>query len=237
MRVSVVIPCFNEEDCLDRLEQRLGVAYGSTDEYEWETVLVDDGSTDRTPEMLQAIAARTPDTLVVTHSENRGLGAALRSGFQATTGELIVSIDSDCTYDPERIPQAVDALLAAEADILLGSPYHPEGATSNVRPWRLFLSQSLSRTYRVLVSRDIHTFTSVFRVHRREVVEDCAFRSDDYIALTEMLVCALRRGYKAIEFPTVLRVRTAGASKMKILRTCARHGGMIARIALGGGPK
>jgi dolichol-phosphate mannosyltransferase len=232
VNVAVVVPCYNEEPALPRLAERLAICVerASADDV-YSFVFVDDGSTDGTRAGLEALAARFPGSRCVAHERNAGLGAALRTGIAAAEGDAVVTIDSDCTYDPAEVPELV--ALLADADMVLGSPYHPAGRTENVIPYRLALSKTLSAIYRVLLRTDIHTFTSLFRAHRAEVAKSLHSQADDYVALTEMLVDALRSGYRIVEYPTVLHVRVAGASKLKVVRTMARHGRMILRLATG----
>jgi dolichol-phosphate mannosyltransferase len=162
------------------------------------------------------------DARVVIHDRNRGLGAALRSGFGAAGGEIIVTTDSDATYRFEEIPRLL-ACLTEEVDIVTASPYHPDGAVAGVPRHRLVFSRGASWLYRVLVTPRLHTWTALFRAYRARVIQTTPFRSDGFLAGTEILVNAVLSGYQAAEYPTTLHSRVVGTSKAKLARTVRAH--------------
>ncbi len=226
--LSVVVPCYNEEEGLPQLfsqlrqlRRKLGANYGL------DVVFVDDGSVDRTFEVLCGFREdfaklRGVSVTVCRHSVNRNLGGALKTGLARVKGSLVVTVDADCTYSLLDIPRML-ALLDNGTDMVIASPYHPDGE-SDIRPaYRLFLSRAVSRIYALLTGSRIHTFTAIFRVYRREVVDVVRPRSDGFLAVTEMLVFALRRGFRVRELPATLAVRKYGRSKMKLLSTIAAH--------------
>lgn len=231
MHLSIVVPCYNEEESLEVLAERLRLTSMRLDGLRVEYVLVDDGSTDGTFAGLTALAEKLPGARVVLHERNRGLGAALRTGMAESLGDVVVTMDSDCTYDPVEIPELVQRLR--DADVALGSPYHPEGGAQNVPPHRLALSMTLSRLYRIVLRRpDLHTFTSMFRAYTREATDAAHSTSDDYLALTEMLVSLIDGGFRIVEHPTVLHVRVSGVSKLRVARMVRRHALMVARLSV-----
>ncbi len=227
MRLSLVIPCFNEEANVRALDARLGpVLQRLASRFDsLEVVLVDDGSRDGTWAALEAFAASAGPGLHVQlarHAANAGLGQAMRTGLTAATGDVIVTTDSDATYRFEDIPALLD-VLAADVDLVTASPYHPRGGVDNVPAFRLLFSRGASLLYRILVRRDIYTWTALFRAYRREVVRTVPFASSGFLAGTELLVNAIDAGYRAAEFPTVLHARVHGVSKAKIARTVRAH--------------
>ena len=119
-------------------------------EYELECVLVDDGSRTVPPARRRSISPHSLKSVLVKHDRNRGPGAAVRTGFGKATGDLVCTIDSDCTFDPLKIPSMLKLLDDQKADIVTASPYHPDGGVENVPPWRLLLSRGASFIYRRL---------------------------------------------------------------------------------------
>jgi len=132
-------------------------------------------------------------------------------------------------------------LLVSNADIVTASPYHPNGHVEGVPRYRLLFSFGASLLYRLLVSWKIHTWTALYRAYRRPVIENISFESNDFLAGTELLVKALRAGYRVSEFPTTLQVRTFGQSSIKIARVTKMHLKFQARllkaIITGGDPQ
>ena len=226
MKLSIVIPCYNEVDNIQKLrEELLPVVETLAKDYQVEIIFVDDGSTDGTLEAIQAQlkVEQIPNVIPVykKHERNKGLGAALKTGFSAVTGDLIVTTDSDGTYKFSNMP----ALLAAldGADIVTASPYHPQGQVVGVPGYRLVLSRGSSMIYRVLVDWNIHTYTCLFRAYKREVIDKISFESDGFLSGTELMVKAMLKGYRVKEFPAALYRRMFGVSKAKLMRTIQAH--------------
>lgn len=233
--VSIVIPCFNEADNVGKLTAEFvpvvqGIIGSRLPGGETiaaaEVIFVDDGSTDGTHDALMgAFGALNLPAITFRfeqHPQNRGLGAALRTGLGSAAGEVIVTTDSDGTYLFSTIPDLL-ACLKPGVSIVTASPYAPGGAIANVEGYRIFLSKGSSLLYRILVDRHIHTYTSLFRAYRREVVERISFESDGFLAGTELMVKAMLDGYSVAEYPTTLYSRAFGASKAKIMRTIRAH--------------
>ena len=227
MDLSIVIPCYNEADNVQKLEgEFFPVVNELARTRSVEIVFVDDGSVDGTWQALvdNFGGDKKPGRAIKfeKHAVNRGLGAAIRTGFAASTGDVVVTTDSDGTYRFTEIP-ALLARLGPDVDMVTASPYHPQGGVAGVPAYRLILSQGSSVLYRILVSWRVHTYTALFRAYRRKVIETVPFESNGFLAGTEILVGGMLRGYKVAEHPAVLYSRVFGASKAKIMRTIRAH--------------
>jgi dolichol-phosphate mannosyltransferase len=223
MRLSLVIPCFNESESVAQMHAQLTEVRPELERRgPFELVLVDDGSTDDTSARLAEAFAGWPNVRIVPHGRNRGLGAALRTGFAAARGEIIVVTDSDGTYPFTTIPAMLDKLTPG-IDVVTSSAYHPAGGVDGVPAYRLLFSKSASLIYRALVDRHIHTWTAMYRAYRREVVERVPTTSEGYLVMAELLVNATLAGYRVAEYPAVLRVRRYGQSKAKVWRITRSH--------------
>ena len=235
MKVSVVVPCYNEIDNIQKLENEffpvleklIGDRLPDGSEInDIEVVFVDDGSTDNTFEALKSAFGEPRDRPISVvfekHEVNRGLGAAIRTGFHAATGDILVTTDSDGTYQFSTIP-ALLSRLSDGVDVVTASPYHPGGEVVGVPGYRIFLSRGSSLLYRILVNWQIHTYTSLFRAYRREVVDQIAFEADDYLGATELMVKGMLKGFRVGEYPAALHRRVFGISKARLLRTIVSH--------------
>ena len=228
MDLSIVIPCFNEEDNVPKLlDEFLPLVKSLASQKSIEVIFVDDGSKDGTLKALQQAFSDPELTRPIKikfekHLVNRGLGAAIRTGFVVSEGNVVVTTDSDGTYRFTEIP-ALLACLTSGIDIVTASPYHPKGGVMDVPRYRLVLSMGSSLIYRLLVNMHIHTYTALFRAYRRSVVENVPFESNGFLAGTEIMVNGMLMGYKVAEYPSVLHSRAAGVSKAKIARTIRAH--------------
>lgn len=229
--ISVIIPVLNEEAGIDPLRSKLkGLrdVFGQTADLEF--VFVDDGSTDRTSELLRSNFASSNRCQILTHDRNRGVGAAFRTGFAKATGSIVCSIDADCSYEPEGLKGLVDLIDAMGADIAVASPYHPQGRVEAVPRWRLFVSRVCSMGYRLISPVALYTYTSIFRAYRREVVMTVPFKADGFVSAAEILIRASEMGYGIVELPMTLHGRKAGTSKMRVAKTIRTHLRMMSGV-------
>jgi polysaccharide deacetylase family protein (PEP-CTERM system associated) len=229
--VAIVVPCYNEEQSLPYLANTLRSVVGKWGgRYEFSFVFVDDCSTDRTWEVLHTTFGRQPQCTLLRHAGNRGVAAAIQTGLRAASAAIVCSMDCDCTYDPHELGRMIPLLIDG-VDVVTASPYHPDGHVKNVPRWRLFLSRSLSRLYRVVLRQKLYTYTSCFRVYRREAVLGVTVERGGFFGVTEMLGRLDLEGRRIVEFPTTLEARMLGRSKMKVLRTITGHLGLLAQMA------
>ncbi len=236
MDLSVIIPCYNEAENVPKIQRELvPVLVWLAKTCSVEVIFVDDGSKDNTRQAFHAAFANKAEPNIEfrfeKHDHNRGLGAALRTGFAAARGNLVITTDSDGTYAFSEIPSLM-ANLKPGVDVAVASPYHPKGKVVGVSSYRLLLSRGSSMIYRMLVNWDLHTYTSLFRIYRSQVVKTVPFESDGFLAGTELLVKAMLGGFQVTEYPAVLYGRVFGESKAKITRTIKAHLGFQFRILL-----
>lgn len=224
VKISLVIPAYNESEGVKQTAEavRSILAYLQK-KYSVEVIFVNDGSKDNTADLLQTEFQDDQNVLVVSHDRNRGLGAAIRTGFQNATGDVVITTDFDGTYPLNTIPQLLSKMLVEKVDIVTASPYHPQGNVEGVPRYRLLFSFGASLLYRILVNWRVHTWTALYRAYRRSVVDNVSFESNDFLAGTELLVRAIRMGYTVSEFPTTLHVRTFGQSSIRIARVTRSH--------------
>jgi len=229
--VTIVVPCYNEAGSLPYLVNTLRSVRATLGErYDVEVVLVDDGSHDSTWDVMSQLSSVEAGFRCYRHERNRGAAATILTGVRQAATPIVCSIDSDCSYDPHEL-EAMIPLLTDEVDVVTASPYHPLGAVKNVPRWRLALSRLASRIYRMLFRHQLHTYTSCFRVYRRDVVAAVTLRRGGFIGITEMLGRMELMGARIVEYPTTLEVRLIGQSKMRLVRTITGHLALMARLA------
>ncbi len=218
MRLTVVLPFYNEEALLASLPGVLDRLRAALSDHEVRILAVDDGSRDGTAAGLD----KTPGIEVITHPQNRGVGGAMRTGIENATGDAVLVYDPDEPYPAPSLAELVAGL--EHGDLVTLSPYHPLGAVEGV-PWgRLLLSRGASRLYRWRMRQPLHTYTCAVRAYRlpgaRELV---AGMPTDFTAAAYLVAAAVARGWRIHEVPAVLRPRPAGRSKMRLFRTIRSH--------------
>ena len=224
MKLSIIIPAYNEEDGVAITVKAITPVMDKLAEnYEVEVVFVNDGSKDDTANLLTEHTAHDERFKVVSYENNKGLGGAIRTGFRNVTGDIVVTTDFDGTYDFSDIEVIVKQLIDEKTDIVTASPYHKDGGVEGVPAYRLTFSYGASTLYRILVNPKIKTWTALFRAYRRTVIENVAFESNDFLAGTELLVRAIQKGYSVSEFPTILGCRAFGASSIRLYRVTKAH--------------
>jgi len=198
--VSVVIPAFNEEGNLEPLAEQFASMFSGAP-FSGEVILVDDGSTDRTYEAALACVERYPFWHVARHRVNRGLTAALQTGFAIARGKIFVFYPADLQYLPEDIPAMV-ARINEGYDVVTGWKQGSYGT-------RRVVSSVYNLLSRILFPVGVHDLNSV-KAFRREVVDNLTFRRDWH---RYMVVMAAESGYRLGEVKVRLHARHSGKSK------------------------
>ena len=217
-RVSVVVPAKNEAENLPHVLPRIGALAH-------EVVLVDGDSSDRTVEVARELR---PDIIVV-RQDRPGKGAALRAGFAAASGDIIVMLDADGSTDPAEIPVFVGALLAG-ADVAKGSRFLQGAGTSDMSLIRRSGNQVFVWLVRLLFGGRYSDLCYGYNAFWRSAVDALGLDGDGFEIETMINVRALRAGLRIAEVPSFESTRIHGASNlravpdgMRVLRTIARE--------------
>lgn len=227
---TIVVPCFNESQSLGYLRNTLeSVSRTYRDTIDFSFVFVDDCSTDETWATLHQLFGDNPACTLVQHQVNQGIAGTIRTGIEHAHTDVVCSIDCDCTYDPHELGRMIP-LLAEDVQLVTASPYHPDGKVRNVPGWRLFLSKSLSRLYRIVLHQQLFTYTSCFRVYRKSTAVAVDVQRPGFLGIAELLARVDLDGGRVIEYPTTLESRVLGRSKMKVVRTVLGHVGLLTDI-------
>jgi len=222
MKISIIVPMYNEEENVVRT---LNLINSELIKYkDYEIIVIDDGSTDKTSSLVRKLQKSNPYIHLIKHKVNLGRGRALRTGFDNSMGDIIVTTDADLSYDAKHIPVLIDALLKDEgADIIVGSPYMEGGATENVPLLRLWISKIANKIVGFAMGGDLSTVTSILRAYRKEVVDSLELESDDKEIHLEILSKSVALGYRIKELPAILKGRELGRSKIKFRATAISH--------------
>lgn len=222
MKISVIIPMYNEEENALNTLARVNDVLKDYDDYE--IIAVDDGSADDTFKLASEFASKNNALKILQHSVNMGMGRAIRTGFDNSEGDIIVTIDADLSYKPDHIPRLVNELINDETvDMVIGSPYMDGGGVSNVPPFRLFISKAANKFVGFSMAENLSTVTGVLRAYRREVVDSLELESNGTDINLEILSKASATRYKIKEIPALLEGRELGQSKLKFRAKTISH--------------
>ncbi len=229
--LTIAVPCYNEESTLAYLESNLDrFAQLAGDAYDLRYVFVDDGSSDATLDELNTRFGHREDCKIVRHEQNRGVAAGCLTGIDNAETELVAVIDADCTFNPQQLLTMMP-MMTDNVDMVITSPLHRLGKVVNVPGWRLMMSRGAAFLYRRVLRHKFSSYTSCFRIYRRQIVEGMSLNNTGFCGVAEILGRLDLAGYRIVECPAVLDVRLLGYSKINTVKTVFDHVRLIVRLA------
>jgi glycosyltransferase involved in cell wall biosynthesis len=230
--VTLLVPAFNEAGILDEnLKTLCNHMRGLEAEYRSEILVIDDGSTDNTGKIAEAMARTDSRVRVLHHNQNYGLGQALKFGFRQSRGDYVVVLDVDLSYSPDHVDRMLARLRATDAKVVIASPYLEGGAIANVPAWRRLLSQGANaflsffarERYRQLIPRGrLSTLTGMVRAYDGPFLRRLRLRSLGAEINPEIVYKAMLLRSRIEEIPARLDwelQRRAGGKRQSSLKT------------------
>ncbi len=195
MDLTVIVPLFNEERTVAQvLNELLKVDFEKLD---WEVILVDDGSTDKTQEVIKPFLDNRRIKLI-THQTNLGKGMALKTGLAEAKGGIIAFQDSDMEYSPSQLPMLLKPILNGE-NVVYGSRFL--GSIKGMKPLFYIGNKTLSLATRLMYNAKITDMETGFKVFRREVIDSLNLESNGFDIEPEITAKVLKKGYNILELP------------------------------------
>lgn len=200
--LSVIVPVFNEQALLvDHLYQIVSYLKSIEGEFRWEVVIVNDGSSDDSTELLNEFAGLHGNVIVLHHPKNFGLGQAMQFGFNNTNGDYVITMDIDLSYDVQHIGELARTIRDEHAKIVLASPYMKGGSIRNV-PWlRRTLSIYGNRFLSFFAKGHLSTLTSMMRAYDGKFIRSVNLRSMGMDIMPETVHKSMILGGSIIEVP------------------------------------
>jgi glycosyltransferase involved in cell wall biosynthesis len=201
--LSVVLPAYNEQDNIVRAVMR-AVEVLPTLARDWEVIVVDDGSSDKTAEIMASVVSEHyPNVRLLRHPTNQGYGAAIRSGFSRARHDLVFYTDSDNQFDIGELRYTLP--IMRDADVVVGFRVYRYDA-----PIRLALSWAYNRLVRVLFRVRVRDVDCAFKVFRREVIDKISIETDNFFVDTELVAKARKWNFRIVEKGVRHYPRSAG---------------------------
>ena len=193
-KLSVIVPVFNERNTVVEIMRRMrAVALP----IEREIILVDDGSSDGTRQVLEQLGDST--VRIVKHAANRGKGAAIRTGLEQVTGDLVLIQDADLEYDPEDWPKLLAPIFRGKATVVYGSRFTGERRNMLFLHW--MGNRMLSLVTNVLYNTTLSDMETCYKLFDRRVFDGITIRSDRFDFEPEITAKVLRKGIRIYEVP------------------------------------
>lgn len=203
--VSVVLPAYNEAAIIEKNMKILNnYMKGLEDLYDWELIIVNDGSSDDTGELAERFARDKENIIVLHHIVNFRLGQALRFAFNNCKGDYVVVMDMDLSYSPDHIRTMLEKIRQTRAKIVVASPYMKGGTTASI-PWlRRQLSVWANKFLSYTARGNLSTLTGMVRTYDRRFLQSLSLRSMDMSINAEIIYKAMLLHARIVEVPAVL---------------------------------
>ncbi len=211
-RLSVVIPAYNERQTVASLLQRVAAA-PLPEGLELEMVVVDDGSSDGTCELLRELEAKAdPPFRLIEHAENRGKGAALRTGFEHAAGDVVLVQDADLEYNPRDYPVLLQPIVDDEADVVYGSRFLG-GPHRVLFFWHYVGNRLLTTMSNMFTDLNLSDMETCYKVFRAEVLKGLQLRSNRFGIEPEITAKVAKARVRIYEVPISYHGRTYAEGK------------------------
>ena len=199
--LSVVIPVYNERDTIHEILRQVRATPIAK-----QIILVDDCSKDGTTEILRKFQDTEPDLTIVFHEKNQGKGAALRTGFQHATGQIVIVQDADLEYDPSEYLRLIQPIVEGKADVVYGSRFI--GETHRVLNfWHSMGNNFLTLLSNMFTNLNLTDMEVCYKVFRREVIQGITLKSDRFGFEPEVTAKVARFPVPALEGRPARRCR------------------------------
>jgi glycosyltransferase involved in cell wall biosynthesis len=195
-KLSVIVPVFNERNTVVEVVRRMR-AVELPDGIEREIIIIDDGSGDGTRDVLRQLGDSTVRILV--HEENRGKGAAVRTGLALATGDYVLIQDADLEYDPDDWPKLIAPVIRGRASVVYGSRFTGERRNMLLLHW--IGNRLLSLVTNVLFNSTLSDMETCYKLVDRKLLVDLGLRSDRFDIEPEITAKILKRGIRIYEVP------------------------------------
>ncbi len=197
VKLSVIVPCFNEEKTLEKCIERVLEIEDET--LSLEIIIVDDCSTDQSYSIAQKLENKYHEIVILKHEKNSGKGAALRTGFQKATGDFVCVQDADLEYNPMELRKLLVPLINNKADVVIGSRFLSTGAHRVIYFWHTLGNRFLTFLSNMFTDLNLTDMESCYKVFRREVIQSIEIEENRFGFEPEIVAKVANRRLRIFE--------------------------------------
>lgn len=205
--VSVLVPVYNEEEYVGASIQRV-LNVTLPDRVALEVLVIDDGSTDGSSELVEELRSQNPQIRVLRHAANRGKGAAIRTGIQHARGEFTIIHDADLEYDPKEFLKLLQPLVEGKADVVYGSRFQTAGERRVLYFWHALANHLLTTLCNMASDLNLTDMETGYKAFRTGLVKSIPLRSDRFGIEPEITIKLAQRQARIYEVPITYHGRT-----------------------------
>ncbi len=194
MRLSVIIPCYNEENTIRSIvDAVLNSSYKNK-----EIIIVDDYSTDGTRDILEREIKPLVNKIIY-HEQNKGKGAALRTGFDEATGDVVMVQDADLEYDPNEYSKLIEPIMQGKADVVYGSRFIGSEPHRVVYFWHMIGNKFLTTLSNMFTNINLTDMETCYKMFKQEVIKSIKIEEDRFGFEPEITAKIAKKGYRIYE--------------------------------------
>ena len=194
MKVSIVIPCYNEKNTIEKIVEAVRAAPVENKEI----IVIDDGSNDGTQTLLREKLSGVVDQIIY-HPVNRGKGAALRTGFEAASGDIILVQDADLEYSPEEYPVLLEPIISGKADAVFGSRFMGGRPHRVLFFWHMAGNRFLTLLSNIFTNLNLTDVETCYKAFRAPLIKSIQIEEDRFGVEPEIIAKIARTGCRIYE--------------------------------------